>query len=593
MKRVVALGLRARVAVAALVVGFIAIIALDAVLSRWMRADLRDDSAEDLVRAARLVADSVAALPVTAAPGPASAALLATAARRAQAAGRARVTLLAASGEVLADSRVDDHSLAGLDNHATRPEVLAAMTGRVGRSDRHSKTLGRELLYVAIPMPPQLDGPVRVVRLALSLERVDRLVTRARWWIFGGSTLALVVALVASFITARLTTRSLIEIADVARTMAAGDYRRRATVPGAGELGALAGAMNRLAEELGQSIGRLEEERDLLTAILDGLEEGVLVVGPDGRILRVNPAFQRTLGVGPEAQGRPVAEATRLPELADSVAQCLGSAKVVSRELALRQPPRRLLVLLAPLPTGRGAVALFHDMTAIRRLEAVRRDFVSNVSHELRTPVTALRAAAETLLAGAMNDPEKAASFLGVIHRHAERLSNLISDLLDLSRIESGEMKLRRDLVVLGRAAEKAIEVVDEEARRKRLAIDADLGDLAGWGDTRAVEQVLVNLLDNAVKYTPEGGRIEVRARREGDRVCVSVADTGAGIAAEHLPRIFERFYRVDPGRSREVGGTGLGLAIVKHLVEAMGGDARAESDVGRGSKLLFTLPAA
>jgi two-component system phosphate regulon sensor histidine kinase PhoR len=311
----------------------------------------------------------------------------------------------------------------------------------------------------------------------------------------------------------------------------------------------------------------------------------------------VNPALLRTLGVGADARGRSVLAATRLPELAEAAAECLREGAVVSRELATRTvPPRIVMVLIAPLaPQGRarqGAVAVFHDLTAIRRLERVRRDFVSNVSHELRTPVSALRGAAETLLEGALEDRERARSFVDLIHRHAERLSRLIADLLDLSRLESGEVQLAPETVDLGLAARQVVEMLAEPARAKGLTVLQSISGLAVFADPRAVEQVLLNLLDNAVRYTPGGGRVTLSAAREDAAVRVSVVDTGPGIAPQHLPRLFERFYRVDAGRSREVGGTGLGLAIVKHLVEAMGGEVRVESALGVGSTFSFRLPA-
>jgi two-component system phosphate regulon sensor histidine kinase PhoR len=581
------MGLRTRVAFASLCVGLLAISALDAYLGSTLRDELAANTSVDLERAARLIADQLRERAREAKPMDEGA--LAAFVQRTSEVADARVTLVSATGAVIADSSVPRDRLRSLDNHATRPEVATALASKVGRSERLSPTLREPMLYVAIAS--EGAGPVRVVRIAWSLVRVEAVVGRARWLLFAGTALALAVALAASWLMARFTTRSLSELTDVARSMAAGDYGRRAHVKTYGDIGALAEAMNRLAEELGQSVGRLEEERDLLTAILDGLEEGVLVVGPDARVLRVNPALGRSLGVGVEAHGLSVIDATRLPDLADSIAQCLEQTAVVSRELALLKPPRTLLVVIAPLPTGRGAVALFHDISAIRRLEAVRRDFVSNVSHELRTPVTALRAAAETLLAGAMNDPERATTFLGVIHRHAERLSRLISDLLDLSRLESGQMKLKSEAVPLARAADAALEVVLAQARDKRLTLEANLDGLTCRGDLRAVEQVLVNLLDNAVKYTPHGGHVSVRGEDLGKVVRVRVTDSGPGIDPEHLARVFERFYRVDAGRSREVGGTGLGLAIVKHLVEVMGGEVRANSVLGEGSTFSFTLP--
>jgi two-component system phosphate regulon sensor histidine kinase PhoR len=579
--------LRGRSVLASLGVGLSAVVALDAYLSASLRDELEERTAYELERAVRLVADRLAAAS-GAEPLPELAARLGEASET-------RVTFIAADGRVLGDSKVPGPRLSELENHLDRPEVAAALHGGTGRAERLSRSVHQGMMYVAVAAPP--SAPARVARVARSLTQVEAIVASTRWRLFAGSAIALLTALLASLLVARLATRPVAELTDVARAMAAGDYQRRAHVQRPDEIGALAEAMNQLARELHATMGRLGEERDLLTAILDGMQEGVLVVAPDETVLRVNPALLRTLGVGADARGRSVLAATRLPELAEAAAECLREGAVVSRELATRTvPPRIVMVLIAPLvPQGRarqGAVAVFHDLTAIRRLERVRRDFVSNVSHELRTPVSALRGAAETLLEGALEDRERARSFVDLIHRHAERLSRLIADLLDLSRLESGEVQLAPETVDLGLAARQVVEMLAEPARAKGLTVLQSISGLAVFADPRAVEQVLLNLLDNAVRYTPGGGRVTLSAAREDAAVRVSVVDTGPGIAPQHLPRLFERFYRVDAGRSREVGGTGLGLAIVKHLVEAMGGEVRVESALGVGSTFSFRLPA-
>jgi two-component system phosphate regulon sensor histidine kinase PhoR len=560
------------VALAFVCVALCAVIAAAVYVSFVLRDALTGEAAEHLERLAGLVADRLIVSP--------AATPLASLVHRLGIAAEVRVTLIGADGRVLADSTLDSARLPALGE---RPEVAAALRGTAGRDER------QPMLYVAVPVPP--GAPARVARLAMPLERVEALVASARLRVFGGIGLALGVAIAVSVLIVRRMTRSLGELTELARRMAGGDYRQRAQVTSRDELSALAAAMNHLAEELGATVGRLGEERDLLTAVLDGLQQGVLVVDSEGKIVRVNPALSRIVGVGAEALRRSVIEATRLPDIAEPLQKSLRGGGVVTREFTTRgTPPRDLLLVAAPLSQG-GTVAVFYDMTAFRQLEVMRRDFVSNVSHELRTPVTALRGAAETLLDGALANAEQARSFVEVIHRHSERLSELISDLLDLSRIESGEMKLASVPVDLAQVAEEAAEVVQAAARAKDLSLDLDLAGMRGLGDERATFQVLVNLLDNAVKYTPEGGKIRVSARVEDGFVRSSVSDTGPGIAAKHLPRLFERFYRVDPGRSREVGGTGLGLAIVKHLVEAMGGTVRAESELGVGSIFTFTLP--
>jgi two-component system phosphate regulon sensor histidine kinase PhoR len=324
------------------------------------------------------------------------------------------------------------------------------------------------------------------------------------------------------------------------------------------------------------------------------MAEGVLLVDRDGRVALVNPALREMFLLPSDAQGQTPLEVIRHAELKSLLDECAERGQTRSREIELRGlKPRRLLVRAAPLPGEQGGtLAVFVDVTDTRRLETMRRDFVANVSHELRTPVTAIRSAAETLDGALERDPEAARHFLAMIDRNAERLRELVEDLLDLSHIESQTYQLRFSLVDLERRTESLIALFRDRADKKGVrlvcAVPAALPKAAV--DDKALEHVLGNLIDNAVKYCPSGSTITIAAREEGELVRVEVADDGPGIEARHLPRLFERFYRVDAGRSRELGGTGLGLSIVKHLVEAMGGAARVESELGKGAQFSFTV---
>jgi two-component system phosphate regulon sensor histidine kinase PhoR len=359
------------------------------------------------------------------------------------------------------------------------------------------------------------------------------------------------------------------------------------------ELSEHQGELERLAGNMESTNDELRAERDLQKRILDAMREGVVLVDNEGRIVQLNPSVRAMLLIGTESVGKLLIETVRRAELEDLLA--LARETNEEQEVEIELPglkPRRLLVHASPLSGDEGGfVVVFVDVTVLRRLESLRREFVANASHELRTPIAAVRSATETLRSGALEDVGAATRFVDIIDRNAQRLHNLVEDMLDLSKLESQEFKLKRDRVELGKVVPIVLALFRERAEKKRVRLVAELPDsIAIQGDARAVEHVLSNLVDNAVKYCPPGTRVLVRANRSGDRVSLVVADDGPGIPAEHLPRLFERFYRVDAGRSRELGGTGLGLSIVKHMVEAMRGSVSVESTVGKGSTFTVTL---
>jgi two-component system phosphate regulon sensor histidine kinase PhoR len=396
--------------------------------------------------------------------------------------------------------------------------------------------------------------------------------------------------------------RPLSELLRAATALGAGDLEARSEVEGDGALGKLGRALDRMAEEHERSDAALRAERDRLSGILDGMGEGVLLTDAEDRIVLANRAFRSMALVGDDAIGKLVLEAVRSAALKEALDAASELHEPVVREIELgRLLPRKLLVRVSLLPAepgsaqpaAGGTIAVFHDVTDLRRLETIRTDFVANVSHELRTPVTAISTAAETLLGGALGDPTDAAEFVDVIDRNARRLRQLVDDLLDLSRLESRGFRLALADLELQPIVAHVASLVKEAAQRRKVQISVEPGPaLRARVDRRALEQVLSNLLDNAIKYAGEGARVTLRARSEGAEVILTVADDGIGISPAHLRRLFERFYRVDTGRSREVGGTGLGLSIVKHLVELMAGTIEVESEPGKGSCFTIRLPA-
>jgi two-component system phosphate regulon sensor histidine kinase PhoR len=413
--------------------------------------------------------------------------------------------------------------------------------------------------------------------------------------------LALALALAVWWLFSRRVTEPVAQMRAVAHRMAEGEFDRQAPVHGTGEIAELGAALNRMASRLKEKIEDLDRERSKLAAVLDGMAEGVIALDPRGRILLVNPTARAmfTLQAQP-AEGRPFVEVVRQKALLDLLEACRACApgETCRREVELGPPLGRILEAHA-VPVrfgaeGAGSLLVLHDITALRHLEQVRKEFVANVSHELRTPLTSIRGYLETLLDGGLEDATQARRFLEVAHTHTERLSRLVDDLLQLSDLETGKVTLKPAPVALHEVAGHVLAMLDSPAAQKHITLCNDVPpDLAVRADRDRLAQILVNLVDNAVKYTPEGGRVAVGAARQpGGQVEVRVADTGIGIPSTDLPRLTERFYRVDKARSRELGGTGLGLAIVKHLVQAHGGELTIESELNRGTTVRFTLPA-
>ncbi len=565
----------------------------DLYLTSNVASRLSESGRADLLVRARLVAHEASALPTSTDDANGWERISEEFARVSE----SRVTIIRRDGTVLGDSDVALGDVGRVENQARRPEVQEALDRGEAWGERVLPSNRQRVLSVAAAFA---RGGVAagVVRLSRSLREVDRATGDVRRFIAFGSLVALALALALSNVLARQMSSAVAELTDAARRMAQGDLSVRTRLVGHDELAELGHAFDRLAGSLATTLGHLRAERDLQGRILEAMQEGVVVVDRDGRIVLVNPALRSMLLIGADAVGKLLIETVRHAQLQDLLAAAREEPSEASR-LEIELPglkPRRLLVHAASL-SGDDDRFLFVlvDVTELRRLESLRRDFVANASHELRTPIAAVRSATETLRSGALDEPRAAARFVDIIERNAQRLQSLLEDMLELSKLESNEFKLKRERVELRSVVPIVLALFRERAEKKSVRLGADLGDCVGAveGDARALEHVLSNLVDNAVKYCPAGTRIVVRAELQDDRINLVVSDTGPGIPAEHLPRVFERFYRVDAGRSRELGGTGLGLSIVKHMVEAMRGKVWVESEVGRGSTFTVSLPRA
>jgi two-component system, OmpR family, phosphate regulon sensor histidine kinase PhoR len=513
----------------------------------------------------------------------------------------AQVTVIAVDGTVLGDSGLDLGEVRQLSNQGDWPEIRAALAGNIAHHLRPTQRRHGEMLYVAIPLADaaQVRG---VLRIALPLTAVSQATTSVHQTVALGALLAFAVVLAVGLFLSRQVTRPVTEIQSIARWMAEGDFAQRVPVSGTGEIAELGRTLNLMAERLSDKIQDLEGERTKVAAILDSMVEGVIAIDQRGRMVLMNHAARRIFDLRREpVEGRRLLEIVRHKEILDLVADSKRSDAEGAhrREIDIGPPVDRILDVhasaIALAPSGQGILLVLHDVTELRRLERVRTEFVANVSHELRTPLTSIRGYLETLLDGALEEPVNARRFLEIAHTHAERLSRLVDDLLQLSDIETGKLVLKPTPLSLHEVAAEVVTFFEKQAAQKGLTLINNVPpDMRLEADWDRLTQIFVNLVDNAVKYTPGKGGITLGAdRRAHGFVHVWVVDTGIGIPSIDLPRITERFYRVDKARSRELGGTGLGLAIVKHLVQAHGGELWLESELGKGTTVNFSLPLA
>ena len=573
-----------------LVLGVLA--AVDYFADRALRRDYERRGFEQLHTIARIAQENPPQFSVVPPTDPQEIAALQTWIRRLAASG-ARVTVIAADGTVLADSQSDPQTM---ENHARRPEIAQAMAEGSGRSIRHSATVNRDLLYYAVRQPSAAGKSV-VLRFAEPEETVAQVLGPFRKSLGLASLAILLVASGLILLVSRNFSERIEKLTAFSQRVAEGDFRPQASDGTGDALDRLSHSLNQTAARLDGTIHTLTEERNLSSAILGSMVEGVLVVNGAERVVFANQSFAEILGLKmPPQPGSGLVEVVRQTELIEAARKVLAGEPRVEAEIVtgtLRQRFFAATVASVRAAETNGAVIVLHDITDLRKLERVRRDFVANVSHEFRTPLTAIQGFAETLLAGAMNDPQNRERFLGIIVEHSRRLARLTEDLLMLSKMDADRLELETRRIPVGPFVESCIETSTPRAKDKDLKLLVNLAervpDIAG--DRRRLTEVLQNLLDNAIQYTPAGGQIMVSAGPKNGEVIFTVSDTGIGIPQADQPRIFERFYRVDVARSREVGGTGLGLSIAKHLIENHGGKIWVESEVGRGSQFHFSVP--
>ena len=532
---------------------------------------LRNEIQRNLVQKARLFANRVNVDPRHN--------LSDIAAQEAQAAG-ARATIVDADGKVLADSEAN---AVQMENHSHRPEFVAAFKGDIGVDTRRSHTLGVPFLYVAVP----ISGGA--VRLAYPLEDIETARAHVRHTLWLGALIAFAVALVLAALAAQSTSRRLQTIVKFAQRIASGDLQARIAESSGDEVGQVASALDKTARQLEESFRALQNNQRQLETLLNSMQDAVIAVGPDQRVQWANQMMSKLAEQGTRFSS-PVVETIRDPDFLRAVQTASEQRQVATARAGSIAPGRSFDVTAAPLPGG-GAVAVLRDLTERERVEKTRRDFIANVSHELRTPLTSIQGYTETLLDGA-SDNSHSRDFLEIIRKNAARMSRLTEDLLTLARVESGEQRFDMQPVSSKELLDEAVQSFREVARAHNMDLRVeDTANASVNADREAVHQIFTNLIDNAFKYAGSGERIVLGARPAPAGVEFFVRDFGPGIPSEHLPRLFERFYRVDKARSRESGGTGLGLAIAKHIVLAHGGTIGAESELNHGSRFIFTLP--
>lgn len=513
-------------------------------------------------------------------------------------ASQTRITLILPDGTVLGESEEKPDLM---EPHGSRPEIAQALEGRPGTSLRYSHTLRQWMFYAAVPIG-QGERTLGVLRLARPKELVDRQLWRFWLWLGGAAGVLAGLAIGMGVWLERPVRLGWQKLLEGAKRLAQGDGTVRMVPEGPEDLRQLADCLCQLADTLQSRLYTLQAQQSELQAILSSMNEGVLAVDCQRRLLCLNPAAGQLLGlqVG-SPEGRLLEEICRYPEVHHLVDQVLGRGETIVHEIQLPGPPPREVQLQATvLQTSDhhpiGALVVLRDVTRLKQLEDLRREFVANVSHELKTPLTSIQGFVETLLDGALHDPPQAERFLKIIATQTQRLQNLLEDLLSLSRIEqeAEAQQIRLEPGPIRDVLQSAMELCRPKAEEKQIRIQLDCPeDLEAPRNPALLEQAVVNLLDNAIKYSPEGQIVHLEAGQEGQEVVIRVRDYGCGIPPEHLDRIFERFYRVDKARSRKLGGTGLGLAIVKHIALAHGGRVEVQSQVGRGSSFFIYLPIA
>jgi two-component system, OmpR family, phosphate regulon sensor histidine kinase PhoR len=580
--------IRWRIAVPSVLLILVTMIGLAAYLSSFLRRVYRDELEAQLANEALLVRDNL----VEAMSGDTSPEALDQLARYWGDLVDARITIIAPDGSVIGESEQDR---ATMDNHATRPEVIQALVQGEGQSVRYSDTARYETLYYATLVKVG-DQPLAILRIALPIKTIDARIAKLQRNLAGMTLLVTILAVLLTLLIANQTTRPIRELTLAAEKMADGDLSVRLPVSSDDDVGQLSRALNRMADQIRNEVDALQTERGKLEAILQQMTDGLVMVDETGAVQMINSSAEKMFGIsGEQAIGSSLAGALRQHQVVELWQQTAHSGGM--RSVSFEVPSKRIylqgIAVLLERELSGSVLLLFQNLTRQRYLETVRQDFISNISHELRTPLAALKALTETLAEGALDDPPAARHFLEQMDTEVDSLSLMVSELLELSRIESGRVPLNltptRPCMILSPAVERLHLQVERANLEVLLDCPEDLPLV--FADPQRLEQVVVNLLHNAIKFTPGGGRINVSAREALEAVIFSVKDTGIGIAEEDLPRIFERFFKADRARSKV--GTGLGLAISRHLVEAHGGKIWVESIEGSGSTFYFSIPLA
>src|SRR3990170_4639946 len=483
-----------------------------------------------------------------------------------------RITIIDKQGKVLGDSYENGEALLRMENHRNRPEVVSALQDKPKKSIRYSYTVKEEMLYIASPIKLQGET-IGVARLALPLTELRHQQNRILNIVLLGLVAAFIFSLVLSLGFANRVSKPLRQMMQIGKLLSKGDFTQRIKTKTRDEIGELGEILNQMSDELSQKIAQISEEKSQIDSILSSMVEGVLAVDSSGKVLLVNKTLSQVFNLGSANYGKPYYEVIRNPELNQFIQEVLTNPKEKRKDSI-------------------SLLFVFHDITELKKTERIRKDFVANVSHELRTPLTSIKGFVEALKDGAINDPEKSLQFLSIISQHADRMNKIVTDLLQLSRIESKDFSLKIEPFFLKELFDEVFATLKNSAQDKSQILEISLPspDLQISADRHWIIQALTNLVDNAIKYTPEKGKIRIEARDKGESVEIAVIDNGIGIPQKDLPRIFERFYRVDKGRSRESGGTGLGLSIVKHIIEAHAGKIEVKSQGGKGSEFSFSL---
>jgi len=496
-----------------------------------------------------------------------------------------RVTIIALDGTVLGDSEEDPSVM---ENHANRPEIMDALATGVGESTRYSTTLGQKMMYVAVPIAYQ-DEILGVARVSLPLTAVESLVRRVTVSIITATAVATLLVILAAWVIARTTTRPIRRLTVASKRIASGELGEKITIEVKDEVGELTHAFNEMSAKIKELVGTISEDRTSLATILDNMTDAVIMIDGEGNISLANRAAEKLFNVK-EAENMPLIEVARDHEVDELLKLCLRTAKMQAVQYESSISKRYLQAIAIPIVHS-GVLLLFQDLTDLRNLQTMRRELIGNISHEFRTPLAGIKAMVETLGGGAIDDKEAARDFLARIDSEVSRLTQLVAELTELSRIEIGKAELKKEPVDLNQLVEEVIHQLSPQAERQKLSILQDFASDLPFihADKDRIRQVMANLVHNAIKFTPAGGRITITTQVLEGSVLVDIADTGIGIPKEDLPRVFERFYKGDKARAGE--GTGMGLAIAKHVIEAHGGSIWVRSEEGKGSTFSFSLP--